>query len=104
MTNPANLSQRLLAADLERQVAHWLAAARTFRDAEEFASLEAWRSVEREIGMPLRKQLHNVVEEMIRMGEATSALVAAARRDPTQTRAAADAVQRFRRRYTQVDV
>ena len=39
--------QQLLASDLERQVAHWLAAARTFRDAEEFASLEAWRSVER---------------------------------------------------------
>ena len=96
--------QQLLASDLERQVAHWLAAARTFRDAEEFASLEAWRSVEREIGTPLRKQMHDVVEEMIRMGEATSALVAAARRDRTQTRAAAVAVQRFRRRYIQVDV
>ena len=46
----------LVVADLERQVAHWLAAARTFRDAEEFASLAAWKSVEREIGAPLRKQ------------------------------------------------
>jgi hypothetical protein len=60
--------------------------------------------VEREIGAPLRKQLHEVVEELIRMGAATSALVAAARRDPSQTSAAAAAVQRFRRRYAQVDV
>ena len=48
--------------------------------------------------------MHEVVEEMIRMGEATSALVAAARRDRAQTSAAAVAVQRFRRRYIQVDV
>ena len=96
--------QQLLAADLERQVAHWLAAARTFRDAEEFASLEAWRSVEREIGAPLRQQLHQVVEELIRMGDSTSALVASARRDPALTDKAAAAVQRFRRRYMQVDV
>ena len=51
-----DLDQHLVAADLERQVAHWLAAARTFRDAEEFASLEAWKSVERDIGAPLRQQ------------------------------------------------
>jgi hypothetical protein len=96
--------QQLLVADLERQVAHWLAAARTFRDAEEFASLEAWKSVEREIGAPLRQQLHQVVEEMIRMGDSTTALVAAARREPALTDRAAAAVQRFRRRYMQVDV
>jgi hypothetical protein len=81
MTMPAS-HQQLLVADLERQVAHWLAAARTFRDAEEFASLEAWKSVEREIGAPLRQQLHQVVEELIRMGDSTTALVGAARREP----------------------
>ena len=41
MTMPATHQQRVV-ADLQRQIAHWLAAARTFRDAEEFASLEAW--------------------------------------------------------------
>jgi hypothetical protein len=103
MTMPAS-HQQLLVADLERQVAHWLAAARTFRDAEEFASLEAWKSVEREIGAPLRQQLHQVVEELIRMGDSTTALVGAARREPALTDRAAAAVQRFRRRYMQVDV
>lgn len=104
MTTPVLLDQHLVAADLERQVAHWLAAARTFRDAEEFASLEAWRSVEREIGAPLRQQLNVAVEELIALGDATARLVAAARRDPAALGEASAAVQRFRRRYTQVDV
>jgi hypothetical protein len=103
MTSPARLDQALVAADLERQVCHWLAAARTFRDAEEFASLEAWRSVEREIGAPLRRQLNVAVEELISLGEATAALVGQARRDPAALPRAGDAVQRFRRRYVQVD-
>lgn len=94
----------LLAADLERQVAHWLAAARTFRDAEEFASLEAWRSVERDIGAPLRQQLNAVVEELIALGDSTILLVAAAKKHPADLPRAAAAVQRFRRRYIQVDV
>jgi hypothetical protein len=104
MTNVANLGQRLVAADLERQVAHWLAAARTFRDAEEFASLEAWRSVERDTGAPLRQQLNAVVEELIALGDATAKLVATARDDPAALSQAAAYVQRFRRRYIQVDV
>jgi hypothetical protein len=104
MTTVAMLKQHLVAADLKRQVAHWLAAARTFRDAEEFASLEAWRSVEREIGAPLRQHLHDVVEELIGLGDATAALIATARQDPAATGRAAAAVQRFRRRYIQVDV
>lgn len=104
MTAVTVLSEHLVVADLERQVAHWLAAARTFRDAEEFASLDAWRSVERDIGAPLRQQMHDVVEELIRLGDATAALVATARRDASAISRAATAVQRFRRRYVQVDV
>ena len=104
MTNVANLDQCLMAADLERQVAHWLAAARTFRDAEEFASLEAWQSVERDTGAPLRKQLNVVVEELIALGDATAKLVASARHNPAALSQASAFVQRFRRRYIQVDV
>jgi len=103
MMQPVPIDQHLVAADLERQVAHWLAAARTFRDAEEFASLEAWRSVERDIGAPLRKQLHAAVEDLIALGDATAKLIREARRDPSLTGQASAAVQRFRRRYIQVD-
>jgi hypothetical protein len=99
----ASLDLHLVAADLERQLAHWLAAAKTFRDAEEFASLEAWRSVEREIGAPLRQQMHGVVEELIAMGEATARLVADAHREAAAAAQASSAVHRFRRRYIQVD-
>lgn len=103
MNQVASLDLHLVAADLERQLAHWLGAARTFRDAEEFASLDAWRSVEREIGAPLRRQMHAVVEELIAMGEATIPLVAEARRDAAAAARASSAVHRFRRRYIQVD-
>lgn len=103
MSNVASLEHALVVADLERQVAHWLAASRTFRDAEEFASLAAWKSVERETGAPLRKQLHAAVEELIALGDATRALIAQARQDPALLDRAASAVQRFRRRYVQVD-
>jgi hypothetical protein len=103
-TDPTPLGPRLLAADLERQLAHWLAAARTFRDAEEFASVEAWRAVEIDVGLPVRKRLHAAVEDLIALGETTARLVANARTDPTQLRAAATAVQRFRRRFTLVDI
>jgi hypothetical protein len=94
---------RRLAADLERQAAHWLAAARTFRDAEEFAALEAWRAVERDTGAPLRREMNAAVEDLIRFGEATLLLIRAAQRDPARLAEAAAAVQRFRSRYVQVD-
>lgn len=103
MSAPVALSERLVATDLERQVAHWLASAKVFRDAEEFASLEAWRSVERETGVPLRAAINRVVEDLVAMGEATAKLAAHACRDPARLAEAATAVQRFRRRYTQVD-
>lgn len=103
MSAVARLDQQLLVADLARQLAHWLAAARTFRNAEEFASVEAWRSVEAEIGAPLRRQANAAVEDLIAHGEAAAALIGEARRDPTAIAHAATAVQRFRRRYVQVD-
>jgi len=97
------IDEHLVTADLQRQVAHWLAAARTFRDAEEFASIEAWKSVERDIGAPLRMQINTVVEELIKLGEATQRVVAEARKTPARIPAAATSVQHFRRRYVQVD-
>ena len=93
----------IVAADLQRQIAHWLASARTFRDAEEFASLESWRSVERQIGIPLRQRINAIVEELVACGEETASLVTLACQDPSEILRAAKAVQAFRRRYVQVD-
>ena len=103
MSRPASLDERLIAADIKRQLAHWLAAARTFRDAEEFASLEAWRSVERDVGAPLRKQMHAVVEDLVAAGEAAEKLVERAEQNAVALSQAAAAALRFRRRYVQVD-
>lgn len=103
MKNVATLDHSFVIADLERQVAHWLAASRTFRDAEEFASLMAWKSVEREVGVPLRLQLNAAVEELIALGEATAALITKARQDPSLVGQAETSVQRFRHRFVQVD-
>jgi hypothetical protein len=93
----------LLAADLRRQLAHWLASARTFRDPEEFASSEAWRSVEVQIGLPLRRELHRIVEDLIAMGEAVERDIETASSDLGALARTAAGVQRFRRRYVQVD-
>lgn len=103
MSGPASLDSVLVASDLERQLAHWLASARTFRDAEEFASIEAWRSVEADIGAPLRSEIHRIVEELVALGEETQRSIAEAAGDPEALRRAAIGVQRFRRRYIQVD-
>lgn len=103
MSEPANFDSKLLAADLRRQVAHWLASARTFRDAEQFASLEAWRSVERDIGVPLRGEINRIVEELVAMGDRIERDIAALDADPVSLARIASDVQRFRRRYVQVD-
>jgi hypothetical protein len=103
VTTAVSIGHPLIVDDLERQVAHWLAAARTFQNAEEFASPHAWQSVEREIGAPLRRQLHSVVQELVALGEATARTAAAARRDPALITTAQTAIQKFRRRYVQVD-
>lgn len=96
-------SQRLVAADLQRQAAHWLAAARTFLDAEEFASVAAWRSVEDQTGLPLRRQLHGTVQDLVRLGDTAQELAGRADRDGRVLVAAGRGVQLFRRRFTQVE-
>ncbi|QWT21562.1 hypothetical protein KPL74_06035 [Bacillus sp. NP157] len=103
MSNVSAIDHRLVIADLERQVAHWLAASRTFRDAEDFASLAAWTSVEREIGVPLRRQMNATVEDLVALGDATATLIQKARNAPALLVQANAAVQRFRHRYVQVD-
>ena len=99
MTSPS-----YLAVDLERQLAHWLGAAQTFCDAEEFASGLAWQSVEAYVGMPLRRQLAATVDELLAAGRTAAGLVRTAQTNPSVIPRAQQAVQAFRHRYTQVEV
>lgn len=94
---------RAVSEDLERQIAHWLASATTFLDAEEFASEPAWRAVEGNIGLPLRRHLSVIVRELLAMGRAALALARSSQRDPSELPAAGRAVQQFRRRFSQVE-
>ena len=89
--------------DLQRQVAHWLAAAGTFHDAEQFASEQAWRAVEAQVGQPLRRQLGQSVARLLEQGRATAESVRRARADGADVERAASAVQAFRRSYSQVE-
>lgn len=96
-----NMTLRLF--DLERQIAHWLASARLFRDAEEFASLEAWRSVEVEVGLPLRKSVNVVVEDLVARGERALQHLGLARAGKINIESVEAEVQRFRTLYVKVD-
>jgi hypothetical protein len=90
--------------DLARQVAHWLAASRTFQDAEQFAAAHAWQSVEDRVGLPLRQMLGRTVRDLIARGQQAFDLVLRARQEPpAATCRAAQAVADFRYHYVQVE-
>jgi hypothetical protein len=93
----------VLADSLERQLAHWMSAARSFLDAEAFASRTAWESLEQTIGLPIRSQLARTVDELIHSGRAAADVVRGSRADPGRLPAAQSAVQRFSRLYLQVE-
>jgi hypothetical protein len=92
-----------LVDDLERQVQHWLGAARGCLDAESFASRSSWQSLEHSIGLPVRGQLARTVDELIGIGRAAESAVRASRSQPSAFPVAQAAVERFRRRYLQVE-
>ena len=94
---------RLVVDDLERQLGHWVGAATSFLDAEEFASRPAWESLERATGLPVRTQLGKTVEELLRAGREAHRVIRDSRLDPALVGRAHRAVQGFRRRYIQVE-
>jgi hypothetical protein len=93
----------VVANDLERQLQHWTGAARSFLDAEEFASRSAWESLEAATGVPIRAQLSRAVDELLHRGHMAADSVRAARLDPTRLPAAQASVQGFRRLYLKVE-
>jgi hypothetical protein len=93
----------VLTDDLERQLAHWMGAARSFLDAEEFAARPAWESVEQQIGLPIRRQLARTIDDLMRSGHAATQVVRAGRTDPARLPGALATVQQFRRHYLKVE-
>ncbi|MFE6964185.1 hypothetical protein ACFVAJ_03670 [Agromyces sp. NPDC057679] len=101
--DPAAKGRRLAADDLQRQCAHWQAAASAFLDAEEFAPSSAWAELESQTGLPLRQRLGAAVDDLVGLGGRTRTLAQGAARSPTDLVRASRAVQVLRRRYTQVE-
>jgi hypothetical protein len=97
-----NDSRAAIKAQLVRQVAHWTSAAARLRDLDDLASPAAWNSLERYLGLAIRRHLTGVVD-------ALNCEAAALRAALEMVSSAADLeiVRRklldFRRRYLQVE-
>ena len=90
-------------AQLERQIVHWTSAASRLDLLENLASPAAWNSLERYLGMAVRKNLTEAVEKL-------RPFATALRREVSAARSAADLerVRRrlldFRHRYTRLEI
>jgi hypothetical protein len=85
-----------------RQVYHWRAVATGLCELETFASAEAWRSLERYLGVALRSHLAGAAQDLVRRTEALVAQLRAATTLEDLERLRKDVI-RFRRRYLQVE-
>lgn len=97
-----NDPQAAIKTQLNRQVDHWTKAAARLQDLDNLASPAAWNSLERYVGVAIRRHLSTVVAQLDREAVLLQAALAAAR-------SAADlaTVRRqliaFRNRYTRVE-
>ncbi len=91
-----------LRAQVARQVTHWRAATAGLADLEGFASAPAWASLERYLGLALRRHLDDAVGRLARESDALA-------EDLRSARTAADLerlrrrVVAFRRRYLRTE-
>jgi hypothetical protein len=91
-----------LRTQLSRQVAHWTAAVVTVDNADNFASAQAWASVERYMRLELRKRLQNSVNALRLEVNGLAAQLAAAQ-TLEQLRLVHTRLLDVRRRYIQVE-
>jgi hypothetical protein len=97
-----NESHVAIKTGLARQVAHWTKAAARLQNLDDFASPSAWNSLERYLGLSVRRHLSTVVAQLDREATLLQAALAAA-----FSVADLSAVRRkllaFRTRYLQVE-
>src|SRR5262249_46520513 len=91
-----------LRTQVARQIAHWQAAAVGLQDLRNFASVEAWRSLESYLDVAVRTHLEQATTQLRRQSNALAAELAGASTldelDQLRLR-----VIRFRSRYLQVE-
>ena len=95
--------QAAIKAQLSRQVIHWTKAARGFADLDDLASPAAWHSLERYMGLSIRRHLSTVVTQLVREGDLLQAALAAAV-SPADLLTVRRQLLNFRNRYTRVEM
>ncbi len=97
-----NDSRSAIKAQLTRQVAHWTSAAARLRNLDDLASPAAWNSLERYLGLAIRRHLTGVVDTLNReaapLRAALEAVTSAADLEMARRKLLA-----FRARYLQVE-
>lgn len=73
-----NDSHAAVKTQIARQVAHWTRAAARLQDLDDFASPSAWNSLERYLGLSVRRHLSTVVAQLDREATLLQAALAAA--------------------------
>jgi hypothetical protein len=97
-----NESQVAIKAQLSRQVAHWTRAAARLQDLDDLASPAAWNSLERYLGLSIRRHLSTVVAQLDREAVLLQAALAAAS-SAIELLAVRRQLLTFRNRYTRVE-
>ncbi|TML58301.1 MAG: hypothetical protein E6G18_11690 [Actinobacteria bacterium] len=91
-----------LRLQVARQVAHWRAAVVGLQDLENFASVSAWRGLERYLGIALRSHLQGAVDRLSRECDVLAAELRAAT-TAEQLEQLRRRILHFRTRYLQVE-
>jgi hypothetical protein len=87
---------------LARQVAHWTRATERLQNLDDLASASAWNSLERYLGIAIRRHLSMIVSQLDREAVLLQAALAAAS-SPAELRAVRGQLLKFRTRYTRVE-
>ncbi|MBT2457599.1 hypothetical protein [Streptomyces sp. ISL-86] len=91
-----------LRLQLARQVGHWRGAVSTLADPENFAAAGAWRTLEHQLGVAVRRHLAEAVETLRAEADVLAAELGAARVG-ADLELLRRRITRFRRRYTRVE-
>jgi hypothetical protein len=93
---------RAIQKQLARQVAHWVQATQRLQNLDDLASSSAWNSLERYLGISVRRHLSTVVSQLDREAVLLQAALAAAA-SPAELRAVRQQLLKFRNRYAKVE-
>jgi hypothetical protein len=95
--------QTAIRAQLSRQVIHWTKAAARLENLDDLASPTAWHSLERYLGLSIRRHLSTVVTQLVREGELLRAAFASAV-SPADLLTVRRQLLNLRNRYSRVEM